>query len=133
MAFLCIISGCAGTRTDHMPHILSVSYDAVLLSTRQMMLESRGYAVTSAEGFVDAIRKCRGGEYDLLIIGHSIPHTDKEAIVAELQQHCSAPVLALLRPNEQELSGATESVEAARPDLLMAAVDRLLASCGKTD
>lgn len=60
-----------------MPRILSVSYDAMLLSTRQMMLESHGYTVTSAEGFVDAIRMCRGGNYDLLIIGHSIPHTDK--------------------------------------------------------
>ena len=108
-----------------MPHILSVSYDPVLLSTRQMMLESRGYTVTSAEGFVDAIRKCRGGAYDLLIIGHSIPHTDKEAIVAEMLEHCSAPVLALLRTNEAELEYANASVDASRPDLLMAAVKRL--------
>lgn len=108
-----------------MPRILSVSYDAMLLSTRQMMLESHGYTVTSAEGFVDAIRMCRGGNYDLLIIGHSIPHTDKEAIVAEMLQHCSAPVLALLRPNEAQLECATESVDAGRPDLLVAAVERL--------
>ena len=40
-----------------MPHVLSVSYDAILLSTRQMLLESRGYTVTSAEGYVDALRK----------------------------------------------------------------------------
>lgn len=78
-----------------MPHILSVSYGPVLLSTRQLMLESQGYTVTSAKGYVDAIRKCRGAECDLLIIGHSIPHTDKKEIVAEMKQHCYAPVLAL--------------------------------------
>jgi DNA-binding response OmpR family regulator len=91
------------------------------------MLEARGHKVTSAEGYVNAIRECRAGEYDLLIIGHSIPHTDKQAIVAELREHCSAPVLALLRPNEERLESAAESVDANRPDLFIAAVDRLTA------
>ena len=92
-----------------------------------MLLEARGYHVTSAEGYVAAIRKCRGGEYDLLIVGHSIPHADKEAIVSEMRQHCPSPVLALLRPNEPVLREANESVDASRPDLLLAAVERLLA------
>jgi CheY-like chemotaxis protein len=109
-----------------MPHILSVSYDALLLQTRQLLLESRGYAVTSAEGYVDAIKKCRAGDYDLLIIGHSIPHTDKEAIMAEMGQRSAAPVLALLRINEPELRGAAASVDASRPELLIEAVGRLL-------
>ena len=108
-----------------MPRILSVSYDAVLLATRQLMLEAKGYEVTSAEGYVDAKRKCRGEEYDLLIIGHSIPHADKSEIIAEMRQYCDAPVLALLRPNEPSLQNATESVDASRPDLLLAAVKRL--------
>ena len=110
-----------------MSHILSVSYDAVLLQTRQLMLEACGYAVTSAEGYVDAIRKCRAGGYDLLIIGHSIPHADKEAIVAEMRGHCSAQVLALLRTNEPELSEADESIDAGNPKLLLDAVAHLLA------
>lgn len=109
-----------------MPHILSVSYDPTLLSTRQLLLESRGYEVTSAEGFVDAVRKCRSGSYDLLIMGHSIPHTDKEAIVAEINEHCPVPTLALLRTDEPVLKEATESVDASRPDLLLKAVERLL-------
>jgi DNA-binding response OmpR family regulator len=111
-----------------MPHILSVSYDAVLLNTRQMLLQSRGYTVTSAEGYIDAIKKCRDGDYDLLIVGHSIPHADKEAIVSELLRHCSAPVLALLRPNEPRLATATESIEANRPDLLVESVVQILAN-----
>jgi CheY-like chemotaxis protein len=109
-----------------MPHILSVSYDPVLLATRQLLLQSSGYTVTSAEGYIDAMRKCRSSNYDLLIVGHSIPHADKEAIIAELHQTCPAPVLALLRPNEQRLAGATEAIEANRPDLLLATVKKIL-------
>src|SRR5580658_8952845 len=103
------------------PHILSVSYDPLLLSTRQMLLESRGYTVTSAEGFVAALEQCKAGKYDLLIIGHSIPHTDKQALVSEVNRHCSAPVLALLKTNEPPLEMAAESVDAGRPDLLLEA------------
>ena len=65
-------------------------------------------------------------EYDLLIIGHSIPPSDKKAIIAKMLKHCRAPVLALLRVNESKLDGATESVHANRPDLLVAAVERLV-------
>jgi CheY-like chemotaxis protein len=111
-----------------LPQILSVSYDTVLLHTRQMLLEASGYSVTSAEGYVDAIKKCRAREYDLLIIGHSIPHADKESIIAELHQHCPAPVLALLRPNEPTLVGATESIEVGKPNMLVEAVARILRS-----
>lgn len=92
-----------------MPHILSVSYDVVLLSTRQLMLETSGYTVTSAEGFVEATRLCAKGDYDLLIMGYSIPHEDKRALVEKTRAHCAAPVLALLRHGEPELEEATKS------------------------
>lgn len=109
-----------------MPHILSVSYDA-MLKTRQLMLESCGYTVTSAEGFVEAMRRCVAGNYDLLIIGHSIPHTDKKALIEEMRGHCHAPVLALLRPGELELlNEATKSIDAANPKLLLDTVAQLL-------
>jgi len=91
-----------------------------------MLLASRGYTVTSAEGYTDALRKCRASSYDLLIIGHSIPRDDKRAIVDEMRQHCSAPVLALLRTNEPELTSANQSIDASRPDLLVAAVESLI-------
>ncbi len=90
------------------------------------MLESSGYTVTSAEGFVEAMRLCRAGNYDLLIIGHSISHTDKKALIEEMRIHCHAPVLALLRPGEFELNEAAKSIDAAHPKLLLEAVAQLL-------
>jgi DNA-binding response OmpR family regulator len=108
-----------------MPRILSVSYDSTLLRTRQMVLESRGYEVVSAHGFTDAVEKCKSGKYDLLIIGHSIPHNDKRAIIRELNAHCPAPVLALMRATEGHLAEATASVE-PNPEQVLAAVESLL-------
>lgn len=48
--------------------ILSVSYDVSLLATRQLMLELKGYQVTSALGFTDALQHCKNGGFDLFIL-----------------------------------------------------------------
>jgi DNA-binding response OmpR family regulator len=92
-----------------------------------MVLESRGYEVVSAEGFTDAIEKCSQGKYDLIIIGHSIPHKDKQAIVREFHRYCvGAPVLALLRTGESQLPEATSNIESFDPKLVLAAVESIL-------
>jgi DNA-binding response OmpR family regulator len=109
------------------PHILSVSYDCVLMKTRQMVLEKHGYKVTSAEGFVEAIAECQSADYDLLIIGHSVPPAEKQMLVEESKRHCQSPILALLRPGELEVKGATKSLDASyQPDALLLMVEELL-------
>src|SRR5262245_28577552 len=86
--------------------ILSVSYDEALLTTRALLLEREGYTVTSAHGFTAALAECRRGQYDLLIIGHSIPHSDKIALMESFRGTCSAPVLSLTRHGESTLDHA---------------------------
>jgi CheY-like chemotaxis protein len=102
--------------------ILSISYDASLLFTRQAMLELAGYEVVSAEGFASALEQCLG-VFDLIIMGHSIPQKDKQAIVAELHQHgCDAPLLSLLRNGESKIPEAAYAVDPHHPRDLLDAV-----------
>lgn len=110
-----------------MAHILSISYDANLLLTRELLLVQMGHIVVSAEGFAKAYRACescesKGDHFDLVILGHSIPHEDKEEIVKRCTKACSCPVLALLRPNEFEVKGAARSVDSNDPAAFMTAV-----------
>jgi DNA-binding response OmpR family regulator len=87
-------------------HILSVSYNEPLLLTRELLLRREGYAVTSALGFTDAVKHCKAGSFDLFILGHSIPDTDKRELVHVFGEHCTAPVLALKRHGENLPDGA---------------------------
>lgn len=80
--------------------ILSVSYDVSLLATRKMLLEQRGFHVTDALGFIQAIRHCRAGGFDLFILGHSIPETDKLELIENFRNNCPAPILSLERHGE---------------------------------
>jgi DNA-binding response OmpR family regulator len=108
--------------------ILSISYDPSLLATREMLLASAGYHVvsTSPKGFADAMEHC-GGNFDLVIVGHSIPQEDKRAIVAELHRHgCDAPLLSLLRDGEDPIPEATRAIELSSPQLLLDTVHSML-------
>jgi len=44
--------------------VLSVSYNKILLTTREMILRRHGYAVSSADNPHDAIELCRKESFD---------------------------------------------------------------------
>jgi DNA-binding response OmpR family regulator len=106
--------------------ILSISYDPVLLHTRQQILEQHGYSVFSAEGFSAALETCRDKDFDVVVMGHSIPHDDKQMLLEEVHKKCNAPVVALLRNSEPPLDGAAESIDPLSPANLLNAVGRVL-------
>ena len=107
--------------------ILSVSYDESLLSTRHMLLQQAGYEVTSVAVFSEASERCKKGEFDLLLIGHSIPRQQKQALAKEAKLHSRAKVLSILRPSSLTLAEADYSVKSADgPEALLAAVQRAL-------
>ena len=83
--------------------ILSVSYDEVLLLTRQMLLEKSSYEVTSALGFTKAVAYCQQPGFDLFILGHSIPDDDKLQLIKTFRENCPAPILSLERPGEERV------------------------------
>jgi|SRR5689334_21861591 DNA-binding NtrC family response regulator len=106
--------------------ILSVSYDVSLLATRGMLLEQRGYSVTSALGFSQAIARCRASGFDLFILGHSIPDTDKLELIETFRENCPAPILSLERHGEERVPSDFHA-SPDDPERLMKTVDRILA------
>lgn len=101
-----------------MYRILSISYDSALLQTRQKLLEQAGYEVVSAVGFAQALEQ-GSGDFDLIVMGHSIPQDDKRAMIAELTRHgCNAPVLSLLRIGEAPIPEAARGIDPSPQHLL---------------
>lgn len=109
--------------------ILSISYDGPLLVTREMMLRQAGFMVTSALGFNEAIKQCNTGEFDLIMVGHSIPLKDKAALVAAIKQHSHSPILSIRRHEIDPLPEVDLSVDAQDgPQALLRAVKEVLGS-----
>jgi|ERR1051326_4520663 DNA-binding response OmpR family regulator len=106
--------------------ILAISYDKSLLDTRKMILELHGFDVVTALGYQEALGMCRQKQnFDLVIVGHSIPKSDKELFIDEIRKTCSAPVLAIRRPGDPPLPGVEYSIDALDgPEALIETVQR---------
>lgn len=109
-----------------MAKILSVSYDPNLLKTREMLLEQMSYSVVSAEGFAEAFKAFRSQQFDLVILCHSIPQADKEAIATEARKASKSPILGLLRPNERPAKGTKCHTSTPDPKEFMAKIKELV-------
>lgn len=95
-----------------MKRVLSVSYDFALLQSRQYLLESLGTDVTSAYGFTDALKVCSQGEFDLFVLGNSIPNPDKAALIKKFRESCPAPILEMYSQHETPTGLAEHNFEA---------------------
>jgi DNA-binding NtrC family response regulator len=106
--------------------ILSVSYDELLLSTRELILHNRGYKVVSARGFSKALKHCQSREkFDLFILGHSIPHSHKESLIAAFRTRSSASVIALIKYGERPVHSADFQIE-PNPEQLLQLVEKVI-------
>ena len=108
-----------------MPRILSISYDKALLHTRELMLSREGFEIKSAVGFSAAIEACKEGQFDLVIMGHSIPAADKTTIITQLRAMCDTPVLALRRSNEEPLKSAEYNLDPGDPQSFLTYVKEI--------
>ena len=115
-----------------MARILSVSYDAALLSSRHLLLESLGCEVISVSDFAQALQYCSHPKgFDLFVVGHSIPWPERASLVAEFRAHCAAPVIALSKFGEEPTTGADVHIE-PDPDRLLAAISSLISGKAAT-
>ncbi len=83
-----------------MKRVLSVSYDPSLLRSREYLFHSIGLQVNSAYGFTVAMAACKDANFDLFVLGNSIPNEDKKALIATFRESCPAPVVEIYSPHE---------------------------------
>jgi DNA-binding response OmpR family regulator len=113
-----------------MARILSVSYDELLLRTRHLILEREGYDVVSSLSFDDSVEHCKRNDFDLLILGHSIQHSDKQQLVETFRHECPAPIISLRRLDEPPVSGADYCIDPDPPELLKVVATVLRGAAG---
>jgi CheY-like chemotaxis protein len=76
--------------------VLSVGLDPVLLATRNQVLKSAGYIVVSAASVAEAVDRFRSGDFDLLVLCHSIPAIERGRLTCLIRASGSRiPVVAV--------------------------------------
>jgi DNA-binding response OmpR family regulator len=105
--------------------VLLISWDRILARTREMLLIEAGYSVTSAVGRVEAELRCSSGA-DLLVVGHSVPPSEKKEVIQRYRKNSIGPVLSLLRPHQTKLPEADFGVEVSNPAEVVQLVGKIL-------
>jgi DNA-binding response OmpR family regulator len=60
--------------------VLAVGLDPQLLDTRRMLLQSAGYIVATARSIKEAFHLFVNGDFDLVVLCHTIPEKDRDGL-----------------------------------------------------
>jgi CheY-like chemotaxis protein len=83
------------------PRVLSVCNDGSVLRTRSLVLQNAGYSVCPAENYNDAINRCSSDNFEIAVLGASLPYDDRVALAAEVKKRCpSTHVVMYCRVHE---------------------------------
>ncbi|MEO8726200.1 MAG: hypothetical protein ABI383_08755 [Acidobacteriaceae bacterium] len=83
---------------------LHVGADAMLLSTRTDVLRRTGLRIVPASSVPEAVRMFLAGDYDLVIVCHSVPADSRRALTNLVHSHSSSvPVILVTIVPEQDL------------------------------
>ena len=76
--------------------ILAIGRDPGLLHLREEVLRTGGYAVVSTHSINDAVRKITEGDFDAVILCHTLPAGQKKTLISFVRAHSpSTPCVAI--------------------------------------
>lgn len=107
--------------------ILCVSYDRTVLESRSQALQECGYEVAGTLSIEEAFDLLLSRKFDLVIIGHRFPKSDKKSLAAEVRDHWETPLVLICGATPETDIAADEKVNALDgTPALVAAAQRLL-------
>jgi DNA-binding response OmpR family regulator len=92
-----------------MPHrspikaVLVASRDPHLADVRRHVLENAGFRVIAAANVHEVQKACQEKPIALVLVGYSVPPSDKRRFFTEARKHCKTPVLELFETGQPEL------------------------------
>jgi CheY-like chemotaxis protein len=106
-----------------MAKILLIGYSKELLALRRRRLRDVGHTVTTAETLGEALRKIQSGAYDVMVLGQTVPHQQRNSLVAtakRINPRTKVVVLYMATIDNAELADALLDADATVEDLLQA-------------
>lgn len=112
--------------------ILSVGEDSALLESRSSILRAVGYAVETELSVRRAMQRFIDGDFDLVLLCHSIPPEDRARLISAIRASGSRTPLVFVAAHESQIpdADADATVGSAPPELLRG-IEEILLTVGK--
>jgi CheY-like chemotaxis protein len=107
--------------------VLCVSFDKTVSESRCSLLRQGGYAVTAITSTEEALQLLGTERFDLLVIGHRFPKSNKQGLATQAKEQWKTPVLLVCGASaETEIPADARVYALEGAEGLLAAVRRLL-------
>jgi len=103
-----------------------VGSDRVLIETRSQVLRTAGYIVVKAFTPRQAIDEFVRGDFDLVLLCHSIPGNARERLVSVIREHTSRTPIVSVASFDGQFDGFADATIENDPNLLIASLREIL-------
>ena len=107
--------------------VLSVGSDLLLLQTRGELLAVAGYTVVSARSAKQAFAEFVNGDFDLIILCHSLAVEVREHFVQQIRQNGSRVPIVQVAAKLDDMDPLVDDVVENNPSSLLAGLRRAMA------
>jgi DNA-binding response OmpR family regulator len=106
--------------------VLMVGRDRVLVETRSQVLRTSGYVVVPAFTLGQAMDEFLQGDFDLVLLCHSIPENTRERLVDVLRKHTSRTPIVSVASFEGQFDAFADATIENDPTLLIASLRKIV-------
>jgi DNA-binding response OmpR family regulator len=110
------------------PHIvvLAVGQDRLLLETRSQVLRSAGYSVVSTLSIDQALKQFRAGDFDIVILCHSISLHDRELLTNAMRAHRAKTPVVVVTSGFNAMDPFADAIVENEPAILLQELPKVL-------
>jgi CheY-like chemotaxis protein len=102
--------------------VLAVGFDWSLMRTRGLVLQSEGYIVESASSLKEAVDRFQAGDFDLVLLCHSIPMKDRDHLTCLIRATGSLTPVAFIARSLAECDAFVHATLEDDPNKFLAGV-----------
>jgi CheY-like chemotaxis protein len=107
--------------------ILAVGREPALLEYRSQILRRAGYIVDSEYSVKDAINRFKHGDFDLVLLCHSIPVKERERLISSIRAFGSlTPIVSVAHPHAHAPEAFADATVQSAPEMLLSGIQSAL-------
>ncbi len=111
--------------------VLAVGLDPLLLASQSLAWRSAGYFVTSAWSIRDAIAHFRGGDFDLVLLGNSLPAESRERLTFLIRATGSRVPVVYISDSSNDSDSFADVTIKDEPSNIIEAIGEIVANRAK--
>ena len=112
--------------------VLAVGFESSLMTARMLALQSAGYVVVRGSSLKETVHHLQSGDFDLVLLCHSVPATDRERLTSLIRASGSRIPIVSIAGSLGECDAFANATLEDGPNKFLAGIREVLTKAAKT-